>query len=66
MKQVKNILNTLSKNLNGYDSTCWLKANNELLNGKTPAELILDGKVSQVEKILPKEIKRIKDKKTNG
>ena len=66
MKQVKNILNALSKNLNGYDSTCWLKANNKLLDGKTPAELILDGKASQVEKILPREIKRIKDKKTNG
>jgi|TARA_B110000495_G_scaffold64407_1_gene54771 hypothetical protein len=66
MKQVKSILSTLSKSLNGYDSTCWLKASNELLNGKTPAELILDGKASRVEKILPKEIRRIKAKKTNG
>jgi hypothetical protein len=66
MKEAKKILAALSKNLNGYDSTCWLKSNNDLLDGKTPAELILEGRGAKVEEILPKEIKRIKNKKTNG
>lgn len=66
MKQAKKILSTLSKSLNGYDSTCWLKSSNDLLDGKTPAEAILEGRGSTVEKILPAEIKRIKDRKSNG
>tara|TARA_E500000081_G_scaffold143605_1_gene163528 strand:- start:258 stop:458 length:201 start_codon:yes stop_codon:yes gene_type:complete len=66
MKEAKKILATLSKSLNGYDSTCWLKSTNELLGGKTPAELILEGRSSKVEAILPKEIERIKSKKSNG
>lgn len=56
----------LSKSLNGYESTCWLKSENQLLDGQTPAECMLEGKGSDVERILPQEIKRIKSrKKTN-
>jgi hypothetical protein len=64
--KTKNILSSLSKNLNGYESTSWLKSENDLLNGKTPAEVILQGDALIVEKILPQEIKRIKSKKKNG
>ena len=66
MKDAKKILSTLSSSLNGYESTCWLKAENDLLNGATPAEMMIQGKSAQVAKILPKEIKRIKSKKNNG
>lgn len=66
MKNSHNILRTLSKSLNGYESTCWLKSENKLLNGQTPAECMLEGKASDVQRILPGEIKRIKSrKKTN-
>lgn len=64
--QSRNILSSLSKNLNGYESTSWLKSENELLGGKTPAELMLEGDAGSVEKILNQEIKRIKSKKKNG
>ena len=64
--KAKNILSSLSKNLNGYESTSWLKSENELLGGKSPAELILEGNACSVEKILNQEIKRIKSKKKNG
>ena len=63
MKESREILKTLSKNLSGYESTCWLKSENELLEGKSPADYMLEGKSSVVEKILPQEIKRIKSKK---
>ena len=63
MKQSREILKTLSKSLSGYESTCSLKSENELLNGNTPADYMLKGKISAVEKILPQEIKRIKSKK---
>jgi len=59
----KNILETLSKNLNSYQSTCWLKTENARLNGATPAELMMENKTDKVIKILPDEIKRIKGKK---
>ncbi len=66
MKNNHAILKMLSKSLNGYESTCWLKSENQLLDGQTPAECMLEGKGSDVEKILPQEIKRIKSrKKTN-
>lgn len=61
----RNILETLSKNLNSYQSTCWLKTENAKLNGATPAELMMDNKLDKVSKILPDEIKRIKSKKNN-
>jgi len=63
MKNNAAILKLLSKNLNGYESTCWLKSENELLDGKSPAEYMIEGKSSMVQKILPAEIKRIKSKK---
>ncbi|MBN86830.1 MAG: hypothetical protein CL885_04835 [Dehalococcoidia bacterium] len=63
MRKSKNILLSLSKNLNGYESTNWLKTENELLGGKSPADLMLDGKSKCVERILPAEIKRIKSKR---
>ncbi len=59
----KNILNCLSKNLNGYESTKWLKSENELLGGRAPADLMMEGKSREVEEILPKEMKRLKSKK---
>ena len=59
----RNILETLSKNLNSYQSTCWLKTENAKLNGATPAELMMENKLDKVSKILPEEIKRIKSKK---
>ena len=36
MKNAKKILQSLSKNLNGYESTSWLKAENTLLDGNVP------------------------------
>lgn len=57
------ILETLSKNLNSYQSTCWLKAENDRLNGASPAELMMENQTEKVAKILPEEIKRIKGKK---
>lgn len=63
MKKSKNILLDLSKSLNGYESTNWLKTENELLGGKSPADLMMDGEAKAVEKILPSEIKRIKSKR---
>lgn len=60
----RNILETLSKNLNSYQSTCWLKTENARLNGATPAELMMDNKTHKVAKILSDEIKRIKGKKS--
>jgi hypothetical protein len=60
----KSILETLSKNLNSYQSTCWLKTENARLNGATPAELMMENKTDKVIKILPEEIKRIKNKKS--
>ena len=59
----KSILELLSKNLNSYQSTCWLKAQNEQLNGFSPAEMMMENKTDRVIKILPEEIKRIKSKK---
>ena len=63
MKDTRDILNYLSLNLNGYESTTWLKAENELLDGLSPADMILDGEAKRVGSILPKEIERIKAKK---
>ncbi len=62
----KSILETLSKNLNNYQSTVWLKTENAKLNGETPADLMMDNQPEKVFKILPDEIKRIKGKKTNS
>jgi hypothetical protein len=59
----RSILETLSKNLNPYQSTVWLKSENSRLGGFTPAELMLQNKSEKVAKILPEEIKRIKGKK---
>ena len=59
----RSILETLSKNLNPYQSTVWLRSENAKLDGATPAELMLDNKSDKVVKILPEEIKRIKGKK---
>lgn len=59
----KSILNLLSKSLNSYQSTCWLKTENARLDGFSPAELMMDNKPDKVIKILPEEIKRIKSKK---
>jgi len=59
----KSILELLSKNLNSYQSTCWLKTENARLDGATPAELMMENKPDKVIKILPEEIKRIKSKK---
>ena len=59
----KSILELLSKNLNSYQSTCWLKTENERLNGFSPAEMMMENKTDRVIKILPAEIKRIKSKK---
>ena len=58
----KSILQLLSANLNSYQSTSWLKAENKKLNGSTPAEMMLENKVEKVIKILPEEIARIKNK----
>jgi len=63
VRKSRNILLDLSKSLNGYESTNWLKTENDLLGGKSPADLMLDGKAKRVEKILPSEIKRIKSKR---
>jgi len=60
----KSILEILSKNLNSYQSTRWLKTENDRLNGSTPAELMMGNQPEKVIKILPEEIKRIKSKKT--
>ena len=60
----RSILETLSKNLNPYQSTVWLRSENAKLNGSTPAELMMDNKPEKVIKILPEEIKRIKGKKS--
>ena len=62
----KSILETLSKNLNNYQSTVWLKTENAKLNGEPPADLMMDNKPEKVFKILPEEIKRIKGKTTNS
>ena len=62
----KSILETLSKNLNNYQSTVWLKPETAKLNGETPADLMNDNKPENDFKILPEEIKRIKGKKTNS
>jgi len=60
----RSILEFLSKNLNSYQSTCWLKTENEKLDGATPAELIMENKAEKLMQILPEEIERIKGKKT--
>jgi len=60
----RSILETLSKNLNTYQSTVWLRSENARLDGSTPAELMMDNKPEKVIKILPEEIKRIKGKKS--
>jgi hypothetical protein len=62
----QNILSSLSKSLNGYESTSWLKAPNQKLGGKSPAELMIQGESKSVEQILDQEIKRIKSKKSNA
>jgi len=59
----RSILELLSKNLNSYQSTSWLKTENARLNGSTPAEMMMENKVEKVIKILPEEIQRIKSKK---
>lgn len=59
----KSILEFLSKNLNSYQSTCWLKTENARLDGATPAELMMEEKSDKVFKILPEEVKRIKSRK---
>jgi len=59
----RNILETLSKNLNSYQSTCWLKTENAKLNGATPAELMMENKTDKLARTLPDETKRIKSKK---
>jgi hypothetical protein len=59
----RSILEALSKNLNTYQSTVWLKTENSKLNGETPADLMMDNKPEKVFKILHEEIKRIKGKK---
>ena len=59
----RNILEYLSKNLNGYESTNWLKTENEKLNGQTPAELMMEKGNEQVEGILTSEVARIKRKR---
>tara|TARA_B110000305_G_scaffold53469_1_gene58762 strand:+ start:422 stop:616 length:195 start_codon:yes stop_codon:yes gene_type:complete len=59
----KSILKLLSENLNSYQSTCWLKAENAHLDGLTPAEMMMENQTDKVIKILPGEIKRIKSKK---
>ena len=59
----KSILELLSKNLNSYQSTSWLKTENARLNGFSPAEMMMENKVEKVIKILPEEIQRIKSKK---
>lgn len=59
----RNILEYLSKNLNGYESTCWLKTENEKLDGKSPADLMLDKQNKAVEEILNEEVARIKRKR---
>ena len=58
----KSILKLLSANLNSYQSTNWLKTENERLNGSTPAEMMLEDNSAKVIKILPEEIARIKNK----
>jgi len=60
----RSILEFLSKNLNSYQSTCWLKTENEKLDGATPAEFIMENKADKLMKILPEEVERIKGKKT--
>jgi|TARA_B000000475_G_scaffold270951_2_gene267598 hypothetical protein len=60
----KSILEILSESLNSYQSTSWLKTENERLNGSTPAELMMENQPEEVIKILPEEIKRIKSKKS--
>lgn len=62
----KSILSLLSKSLNSYQSTCWLKTENARLDGFSPAELMMDNKPDEVIKILPDEIKRIKSKKNTN
>ena len=61
----KSILEILSKNLNSYQSTKWLKTENETLDGSTPAELMLEDDVDKIIEILPEEIERIKSAKIN-
>lgn len=60
----RSILEFLSKNLNSYQSTRWLKSENEKLNGASPAELIMENKAEKVMEILPEEIRRIKGVKS--
>ena len=59
----KSILEILSQNLNSYQSTRWLKTENDKLDGSTPAELMLENESDKVIKILDEEIQRINGKK---
>lgn len=59
----QSILQLLSQNLNSYQSTRWLKTENDKLDGATPASLMMENQVDEVIRILPEEIKRIKAKK---
>jgi hypothetical protein len=59
----QSILQLLSQNLNSYQSTRWLKTENDKLDGATPAALMMENQVDEVIRILPEEIKRIKAKK---
>ena len=52
----KRILETLSKNLNSYQSTCWLKTENAKLNGATPAELMMENKTDKAKTIWNMEV----------
>lgn len=63
MKKARSILTNLSQRLNGFESTKWLKASNDKLGGRSPAELMLEGNTKKVESILDAEIKRLKSKK---
>ena len=63
VKKSRNILANLSKRLNGFESTKWLKASNDKLGGSSPADLMLEGDTQKVELILESEIRRLKSKK---
>ena len=51
------IMLNLSRMYSSYDAACWLKRERRALNGKSPAELIKEGKIAPVTKLLKNEAK---------
>ena len=50
------VLSLLAKKLPFYTATQWLKTPNEKLEGKTPSELMKNGKITKVYTTLEREL----------